>query len=178
MRKARINPSDAPEIQKQLSFAKTLSSEIRKARKEKKNSKQNIRLVISGKILRKYKLIHYTARRTNTDRRKSKVTNPNKSRRGCEPNLYKAVINFYNRGEVSTALPGKRNAKKVKQGKPHIQKWVLNDYLSNLHQRFVSEHTKMSCSFTSFARKRPKDFVLGNFANRKPVCARNIKITL
>ena len=39
MRKARINPSDAPEIQKQLSFAKTLSSEIRKARKEKKNSK-------------------------------------------------------------------------------------------------------------------------------------------
>ena len=183
MRKARINPSDAPEIQKQLSFAKTLSSEIRKAGKEKKNSKQNIRSVISGKILRKYKLIHYTARRTNTDRRKlsegiSKVTNPNKSRRGFEPNLYKAVINFYNRGEVSTALPGKRNAKKVKQGKPHIQKWVLNDYLSNLHQRFVSEHTNMSCSFTSFARMRPKDFVLGNFANRKPVCARNIKITL
>ena len=139
--------------------------------------------MISGNILRKYKLIHHAARRTNTDRRKlskglSKVINPNKSKRGFEPNLYKAVINFYNRGEVSTALLGKRNAKKVKQGKPHIQKWVLNDYLSNLHQRFVSEHTKMSCSFTSFARKRPKDFVLGSFANRKPVCARNIKITL
>ena len=71
MRKARINPSDAPEIQKQLSFAKTLSSEIRKAGKEKKNSKQNIRSVISGKILRKYKLIHYTARRTNTDPKKT-----------------------------------------------------------------------------------------------------------
>ena len=127
MRRAGMNPRDAPEIQKQLLFAKTLSSEIREAGKEKKNSKQSIRSVISGKILRKYKLIHYAARRTNTDRRKlskglSKVINPNKSKRGFEPNLYKAVINFYNHDDVSTALPGKRDAKKVKQGKPRIQK--------------------------------------------------------
>ena len=127
MRKARINPSDAPEIQKQLSFAKTLSSEIRKAGKEKKNSKQNIRSVISGKILRKYKLIHYAARRTNTDRRKeskglSKVINPNKSKRRLEPNLYKAVINFYNCDDVSTSLPGKRDVKKIKQGKKRLFK--------------------------------------------------------
>ena len=49
MRRAGINPRDAPEIQKQLHFAETLSSEIREAGKEKKNSKQNIRSVISGK---------------------------------------------------------------------------------------------------------------------------------
>ena len=127
MKRAGINPRDAPEIQKQLLFAETLSSEIREARKEKKNSKQSIRSVISGKILRKYKLVHYAARRTNADRRKlskglSKVINPNKSKRGFEPNLYKAVINFYNRDNVSTALCGKRDTKKVKQGKPRIQK--------------------------------------------------------
>ena len=172
MRRPGINPKDVPEIQKQLLFAENLSSEIREAGKEKKNSKQSIRSVISGKILRKYKLIHYAARRTNTDRRKlskglSKVINPNKSKRGFEPNLYKAVINFYNRDDVSTPLPGKRDAKKVKQGKPRIQKRVLNDYLSNVHQKFVSEHTNMSCSFTSFARMRPKNFVLANFANRR-----------
>ena len=153
MRRAGINPRDAPEIQKQLLFAETLSSEIRETGKEKKNSKQSIRSVISGKILRKYKLIHYAARGTNTDRRKlskglSKVIKPNKSKRGFETNLYKAVITFYNRDDVSTALPGKRDAKKVKQGKPHIQKRVLNDYLSNLHKNFVSELTNMSCSFT------------------------------
>ena len=67
MKRAGINPRDAPEIQKQLLFAETLSSEIREARKEKKNSKQSIRSVISGKILRKYKLIHHAARRTSTD---------------------------------------------------------------------------------------------------------------
>ena len=139
MRRAGINPRDAPEIQKQLLFAETLSSEIREAGKEKKNSKQSIRSVISGKILRKYKLIHYVARKTNTDRRKlskglSKVINPNKSKRGFESNLYKVVINFSNR-DVFNAPPGKRDAKKVKQGKPRIQKRILNDYLSNLHQK-------------------------------------------
>ena len=128
--------------------------------------------MISGKILRKYKLVHYAARRTNADRRKlskglSKVINPNKSKRGFEPNLYKVVINFYNRDNVSTALCVKRDAKKVKQGKPRIQKWVLNNYLSNLHQKLVSEHTNMSCSFISFARMRVKNFVLTNFANRR-----------
>ena len=128
--------------------------------------------MISDKILRKYKLIPYVARRTNTDRRKlskglSNVINPNKWKRGFVPNLYKVMINFYNRDSVSTALCGKRDAKKVKQGKPSLQKWVLSDYLSNLHQKLVSEHTNMSCSFTSFARMRPKNFVLTNFANRR-----------
>ena len=83
MRGAVINTRDAPEIQKQLLFAETLSSEIREAGKEKKNSKQSIRSVINGKIFRKYKLIHYAKRRTNTDRRKlskglTMVINPNK----------------------------------------------------------------------------------------------------
>ena len=117
MRRKGINPRNAPEIQKQLLFAETLSSEIREAGKEKKNSKQSTRSVISGKILLEYKLIHYAARRINTDQRKlskglSKVINPDKSKRGFESNLYKAVINLYNRGNVSTALPGKHDAKK------------------------------------------------------------------
>ena len=171
MRRKGINPRDAPEIQKQLLFAETLSSEIREAGKEKKNSKQSTRSVISGKILLKYKLIHYAARRTNTDQRKlskglSKVINPNKSKRGFEPNLYKAVINFYNRDDVLPHSTENATPKKVKQGKPCIQKRVLNDYLSNLHQKFVSEHTNMLSSFKSFARMRPKNFVLANFANR------------
>ena len=95
------------------------------------------------------------------------MINPNKSKRGFEPNLYKAVINFYNRGDVPTALPGKCDAKKVKQRKSRIQKRVLNNYGSNLHQKFESEHTNMSCSFTSFAQMRLKNFVIANFANRR-----------
>ena len=77
------------------------------------------------------------------------------------------MISFYNRNDVSTALPGKRDAKKVKRGKAPIQKRVLNDYFSNIHQKFLSEHSNISCSFTSFAWMRPKDFVLTNFVNRR-----------
>ena len=38
MRRVRINPRDAPEIQKQPLFAETLSSEIREAGKERENT--------------------------------------------------------------------------------------------------------------------------------------------
>ena len=170
IRRTGINPRDASEIKNILCLPKLYL--VRYGKPEKKNSKQSIRSVISGKILRKYMLIHYAARRTNTDRRKlskglSKVINPNKSKRGFEPNLYKAVINFYNRHDVLPHSTENATPKKVKQGKPCIQKRVLNDYLSNLHQKFVSEHTNMSCSFTSFTRMRPKNFVLAKFANRR-----------
>ena len=105
---------------------------------------------------------------------KNKVTNPKKLKRGFEPNLYKAVINFFNHDDVSTALPRKHDAKKIKQGKTRIQKQKLNNYLSNLHQKFVFEHqSNMSCSFTSFARMRPKNFVMVNFADRR-TCLRTI----
>ena len=72
-----------------------------------------------ARVLRNYKLNHYAARRTNTDRRKllkglNKAINPKKLKRGFEPILYKAVINFLNRDDVSTALPRKRDTKKVK----------------------------------------------------------------
>ena len=61
----------------------------------------------------------------------------------------------------------KRQLLSAEYSKPRIQKWVLNDYLSNLHEKLVSEHTNMSCSFISFARMRPKNFILTNLANRR-----------
>ena len=153
------------------------------ARKEKKNSKQSIRSVISGKILRKYKLIHHAARRTNTDWRKlskglSKVINPNKSKRGFEPNLYKAVINFYNRDDVLPHSTENATPKKVKQGKPCIQKRVLNDYLSNLHQKLYLSiltcrvHSHLSLEWGL------KTLYLQNLQIGEPVRAHNIKVTL
>ena len=73
--------------------------------------------MLSGKILKKDRL--------------GKVI----SKTGFEPKLHKIALDFYY-GDVSTTLPGKRTATKIKRGKPHIQKRVLNDYLSNLHRKF------------------------------------------
>ena len=59
MKNAGINPCNASEIQKQLLFAETISKEIQEAVNEKKNKKENIRTLISGKILKKYTLLQY-----------------------------------------------------------------------------------------------------------------------
>jgi len=88
-------------------------------------------------------------------------------KRGFEPELHGKVLDFYNRDDVSTALPGKRDAKKNKNRRILVQKRVLNDYLSNLHDKFITENVGVKCLFATFARMRPQHFILANFSNRK-----------
>ena len=59
MKNTGINPYNASQTQKQLLFAETISKEIQEAVNEKKNKKENIRTLISGKILKKYTLLQY-----------------------------------------------------------------------------------------------------------------------
>ena len=172
MKAAGIKPVDAPEIQKQLLFAEAISLEIQQAGKERKNKKESTRTLLSGKVLKKYRLLRYAARKTGTNRRKlskvsGKIINCVKPKRGFEPVLHAKVLDFYHRDDVSTALPGKRDAKKHKMKKICIQKRVLNDYLSNLYEKFITENTDLKCSLATFARMRPSYFVLLNFSNRK-----------
>ena len=49
-------------------------------------------------------------------------------KRELEPGFHTKVLDFYHRDDFSTAVPGKQNVKK--NTKIHIQKRVLNDYLS------------------------------------------------
>ena len=67
MKNAGINSCNASEIQKQLLFAETISKEIQEAVNEKQNKKESIRTLISGKILKKYRLPRYAANKTNTE---------------------------------------------------------------------------------------------------------------
>ena len=99
MKNAGINPCNVSEIQKQLLFAEIISKEIQEALNQKKNKKESIRTMISGKILKKYRLLRYAASKTNTDRRKfsranGKSMNPIKPKMGFEPVLHKKV-DFY-----------------------------------------------------------------------------------
>ena len=53
IRAVGIRPFNAPEIPKQLLFADTISRDIRKAGKEKKNKKENICTLLSGRNMKK-----------------------------------------------------------------------------------------------------------------------------
>ena len=94
---------------------------------------------------------------------RGKVINLVNPKRGFEPGLHTKVLEFYLRDDFSKALPGKRDAKKNKKKTIRIQKRVLNDHLSNLHQKLITENTNSKCLFTTFVRMRPSYFVLANF---------------
>ena len=164
--------TNASEIQKQRLFAENISKEIEEAVNEKKNKKEGFCTIISGKILKKYRLLRYAANKTTTDRRKlskanGKVINPIKPKKGFEPVLHKKVLDFYYRDDISPTLHEKHDAKKFKRKRKLVQKRVLNDYLHNLYQTFISENIEIPCSFSTFARMRPNNFVLANFTSRK-----------
>ena len=188
LRRSGLTPKKvSDEIKKSLLFAEALSGEIRDSTAEKKNARKSIRRLISGKIIRKYKLIKFAAKETGNDRRKmgkekSKVLFTSRNKRGFDPDVYKEVPKFYNRDDVSTALPGKNDAKSIlnKQRKRvKFQKRTLNDYLSNLHQKLMAEMPSLKLSFATFARMRPANLILANFVNRRScLCTQHQNLSL
>ena len=131
-----FQPSEFPvDLRKQLVYADAISLEIAVANANSNTAKkQVVRNIVSGKILKKYKLLKYAAKKNGTNRNKlSKVQNKSLSfeqKKGKAHPAKKEVVSFYLRNDVSTALPGKCNAKKIAERK-RIQKRTLNDYLSN-----------------------------------------------
>ena len=161
-----------------------MSKKIKASVLERKTKRESIRRILSGKILRKYKLIKCAAAKTGCERRKlcrskSKVLNFEKNKRGFDPDVYEQVLEFYARDDVSTALPGKRDAKKVKKRKARLQKRSLNDYLSNLYEKLKAEEPYLKVSFSSFAKMRPANYVLANFVNRRLcLCTKHQNVAL
>ena len=146
LRSNGLNPSKtSKQLKKLLLFSEAVTKEIKASVLERKNKRESIRRILSRKILRKYKLIKYATAKTGSDHRKlcrskSKVLNFEKNKRGFDPDVCEQVLEFYARDDVSTALPGKRDAKKVKKRKACLQKGSLNDYLSNIYEKLKAEN--------------------------------------
>ncbi|CAC5394556.1 unnamed protein product [Mytilus coruscus] len=87
------------------------------------------------------------------------------------------VIAFLERDDNSTCLPGKRDNKK--DGKEKKQNRVLNDYLDNLHQKYLSENILTKFSVSVFRRFRPAHYALASFGNRRTcLCQRHQNMAL
>ena len=101
---------------------------------------------------------------------------PRKERKKNEEIIHSAQEIFY-RDDVSTALPGKRDAKKV--GKNLLQRRVLNDYLSNLYNKFIAENPSTKLSFSKFASIQPSHFKHANFDTRQScLCTKHQNMSL
>ena len=68
--------------------------------------------------------------------------------------LTRKVVAFMERDDNRTCLPGKKDVHK--DGKEQKQKRILNDYIYNLHRKFLAENSNKKISLAVFRRMRPK----------------------
>ena len=177
-----VSPCHVPLVlRKRLLLGNVLVRELGLAVKSNKNGTQVIRNVAAGKICKKYRCASALGKGIKINRRKitetlDKSIAIKKRRRsdGVSDRMKSDVLSFLGRDDNSRQMPGKNDAKKVETGVKK-QKRILNDYLKNLHLKFLSEEPDIRISLASFCRLRPLHIMPVNFTAEIHASAENIK---
>ena len=91
--------------------------------------------------------------------------------------LRQHITNFLELDENSTCLPSKRDAKKVDDEK--VQKRVLNDYMHNLHMKYLAQNPDKKVSRSFFYTCRKANYVCASFGVRQTcLCLRRQNMSL
>ena len=178
IRLSRITPRQVSKNQKirsRLLVANCITSELRQAGKA--NSKQlgSLRNVIAGKIVKKYRVTKAVSMATGLNRRKmslscTKLTTKfsRKRKNTSRSTMSGHIIEFLERDDNSRMMPGEKNFKTVRgkegPGKEKEQKQILNDYMKNLHEKYLAKLPERKISLAMFCRFRPACLLLVNFA--------------
>ncbi|WAR08592.1 hypothetical protein MAR_018550 [Mya arenaria] len=128
---------------------------------ETPNEIRKLKSIIIGKVVKKYRLRKYLQDMTALGRRKlinNKRTNTKIMRSRAEK-VKRDVYAFLMRGDNSRVMPGKGDT--VTVGREKKTKRILNDYMQNLHLKFIAEN-EYRISKASFCRHRPKELTLVN----------------
>lgn len=168
-----IKPTSVPAIRKKLVYAECLNKEISHLVTEGTSEIAKLHRVVSGKVVKKYRMRAYLESMTQLERRRALKASSDKKRklRFTAERVKSDIQRFLNRDDNSRLMPGKSDC--VKVGKEKKQKRILNDYLHNLHLKFLAE-SDYKISRASFYRIRPKELSLVNFASRSVcLCAKH-----
>ncbi|XP_061598342.1 uncharacterized protein LOC133461445 [Cololabis saira] len=118
--------------------------------------KQLITKVLSGNILRKYKLQKYARESFGYSKKRDPYTEDlTYHARRCSrlrSEIMKTTTSFFLRDDVSRMTTGRKQT--VTRLKKRMQKRLLTDTMKNLHRKFLSEHIG-DVSYTTFCRLRP-----------------------
>ena len=121
-----------------------------------KKEKTNLSHILSGGVLRKYKLKTRVHKLIGINTKKAENTTKNATEnreyRTLTKRMFERVKAFYTRNDNSRLISGKRQTKTQKGAKK--QRRVLLHNLKILYSKFISE-TKTTISYTSFCRMRP-----------------------
>ena len=91
--------------------------------------------------------------------------------------LRQHITNFLELDENSTCLPSKRDAQKVDDD--NVQKRVLNDYMHNLHMKYLAQNPDKKVSRSFFYTCRKANYVCASFGVRQTcLCLRRQNMSL
>ena len=102
-----------------------------------------------------------------------------KRKRNKNQEQYEGTIQiFLERDDNSRYQPGKADAKKNNDG-VKVQTRVLTDYLSHLHDKFLSENPGLKLSCATFCRLRPRHILLTSLISGSScLCTEHQNMTL
>lgn len=160
------------EVHRMLVFHHALVDNIRKkyASTKHNKSRQIIAAVVSGRILKKYKLKKRfqdtlaISRKQQNHCEISIISNKMKYRSLCFKQHDK-VMSFWTRDDNSRLTAGKSQT--ITRGKIKKHKRFLNDTMKNLHRKFLLESPNNSVCYSLFCRMRPFWVVQPSIADRE-----------
>jgi len=114
----------------------------------KKGEKRQMAQILSGSILRKYKVKSIALKICGVDTRNHLKTRTCLSKRLC-----KNVRDFFERDDISRLTTGMKQT--VTQKRMKKQRRILNDTLANLHLKYLSESNQTKIRYTTFCKLRP-----------------------
>ena len=170
---ALINTANVDAIRKELTFSFSVEEDLKKRLKANALKRKERALVLQsivGRFTRKYWLLQqakYKYALSNRQISKKKIEIPKSEIRSNSRKAMSSVREFFVRDDNSTASAGKRETRTLKKDKR--QKRYLCDTMTNLFEKFKSEHPKMKISYTSFTRFRPFFVVPPNVHQRDTV---------
>ena len=123
------------------------------APRKRKTIKGNMAVRAMAEVIKKYRCIKQVGKELGISTNTMKNMHICKVHPSIKTKYGDKVRLFLEREDNSTVLPGKRDVKIHK--KIVMQKRILNDYLHNLHQKFLMEFPDLKISLSSFCRLRP-----------------------
>lgn len=185
LRKAGISPRKAPSLAKKLEFGNCIVREVEEACATKKwKSKLPLLSVVTGRIMKKYRQVSRLSKHINVSRQQltlvqGKVFQEAKKSRMSQARsqLHHDIVDFMEREDNSTCLPGKLDA--TKSGSEKKQTHVLTDYLHNVHNKYLCENPHCTVSLAAFCKARPPHVKLASFATKNTcLCQRHQNMVL
>ena len=174
LNKLGIRGQNAEKIRNKLIAHNALVAEIKDASRPLAGKRrQSLHGFVMRKIVKKYRVVNLIRKEIGVSKnvrsrvqKKTMTSSPKKSRLfQWHATMKGKIIDFLKRGDNSTCLPGKRDPKKV--GDQQLQKYILNDYLENLHIKFLAENPTVHLSYFTFTRMRPKEMIPVSYSSRK-----------